>query len=87
MQESGRTQAIQSPVIPDVAALIRANPGTISLGQGVVHYGPPVQVFEAVSRFGGQIRKLIHVARWASKYNTACVSGLRKRYCARIQPK
>jgi aspartate/methionine/tyrosine aminotransferase len=55
LQESRRTQAIQSPVIPDVAALIRANPGTISLGQGVVHYGPPPQAFEAVSRFGGQI--------------------------------
>ncbi len=66
MQESGRTQAIQSPVIPDVAALIRANPGTISLGQGVVHYGPPVQVFEAVSRFGGQ----------ASDHHYQAVAGL-----------
>ncbi|NKB70632.1 MAG: pyridoxal phosphate-dependent aminotransferase [Candidatus Latescibacteria bacterium] len=48
-------QAVQSPVIPDVAALIRANPGTISLGQGVVHYPPPPQVFEAVARFGGEV--------------------------------
>ena len=46
-------RAVRNPVIPDVAALIRANPGTISLGQGVVHYGPPPQSFEAVSRFGG----------------------------------
>lgn len=54
MSESRRVQAIQSPVIPDVAALIRANPGTISLGQGVVHYGPPPQTFAAIAGFGGQ---------------------------------
>ena len=55
MSQSRRLQAVQSPVIPDVAALIRANPGTISLGQGVVHYPPPPQVFEAVQRFGGDV--------------------------------
>ena len=54
MPESRRVEQVQSPVIPDVAALIRANPGTISLGQGVVHYPPPDQVFEAVGEFGGQ---------------------------------
>ncbi len=36
-----RMQAVQAPVIPIVGELIRAHPGTISLGQGVVHYGPP----------------------------------------------
>ena len=55
MAESRRLQAVQSPVIPDVAALIRATPGTISLGQGVVHYGPPQEVFDAVARFGRQV--------------------------------
>jgi aspartate/methionine/tyrosine aminotransferase len=45
-------QSVQRPVIADVAALIRANPGTISLGQGVVHYGPPASSFEAVAKFG-----------------------------------
>lgn len=40
--------AIQAPIIPIVGALIRETPGTISLGQGVVHYGPPTEVFEAV---------------------------------------
>jgi aspartate/methionine/tyrosine aminotransferase len=54
VSESRRVQAIQSPVIPDVAALIRANPGTISLGQGVVHYGPPPQSFAAIAGFGSQ---------------------------------
>lgn len=34
-------EAVQAPIIPTVAELIQANPGTISLGQGVVHYPPP----------------------------------------------
>ena len=33
---------------PIVGDLIRQTPGTISLGQGVVHYGPPLAVVEAV---------------------------------------
>jgi aspartate/methionine/tyrosine aminotransferase len=41
--------AVQTPIIPSVGALIRNHPGTISLGQGVVHYGPPQ---EAVDRIG-----------------------------------
>lgn len=41
----GRIQAVQPPIIPIVGSLIRANPGTISLGQGVVFYGPPPQAF------------------------------------------
>ncbi len=32
---------VQSPIIPVVGELIRQHPGTISLGQGVVSYGPP----------------------------------------------
>ncbi|MCX8032616.1 MAG: pyridoxal phosphate-dependent aminotransferase [Thermoleophilia bacterium] len=44
-------QAVQSAIIPHVAALIRANPGTISLGQGVVHYGPPKQALERLASF------------------------------------
>ena len=52
MTGSARIQAVQSPIIPDVAALIKETSGTISLGQGVVHYGPPAQVFERLSTFG-----------------------------------
>ena len=48
---SDRMQAVQSPVIPIVGRLIRDRPGTISLGQGVVHYGPPQQAFESVTGF------------------------------------
>ena len=50
MSESRRIRDVQSPIIPDVAGLIKATPGTISLGQGVVHYGPPPEVYEAVAR-------------------------------------
>jgi len=44
-------QAVQSPVIPSVAALIRRHPGTISLGQGVVHYGPPPEAIDRIQSF------------------------------------
>jgi len=48
-----RMERVQSPVIPVVGELIRQHPGTISLGQGVVHYGPPAQAREAIDRFFG----------------------------------
>ncbi len=44
-------QAVQSPVIPLVAELIRSHPGTISLGQGVAFYGPPPQVMQGINDF------------------------------------
>ncbi len=43
--------AVQAPAIPLVADLIRANPGTISLGQGVVGYGPPPQAIDRIRDF------------------------------------
>jgi aspartate/methionine/tyrosine aminotransferase len=43
-----RMDAIQAPVIAVIGAMIRDTPGTISLGQGIVHYGPPPQAIEAV---------------------------------------
>ncbi len=42
---------VQTPVIPVVGRLIRDNPGTISLGQGVVGYPPPPEALDAVARF------------------------------------
>jgi len=51
MREPSRMQAVQSPVIPVVAELIRSVPGTISLGQGVVGYGPPREAIDELSRF------------------------------------
>jgi aspartate/methionine/tyrosine aminotransferase len=49
--ESRRARAVTASHIPTVNALVREHPGTISLGQGVVHYGPPPEVLEGVHRF------------------------------------
>jgi aspartate/methionine/tyrosine aminotransferase len=39
--------AVQSPIIPIVGELIRTNSGTISLGQGMVSWGPPPAAIDA----------------------------------------
>lgn len=39
------------PIIPVITDLMQATPGTISLGQGVVHYGPPPQAIDAIRSF------------------------------------
>jgi aspartate/methionine/tyrosine aminotransferase len=49
--EASRIRAMQSPIIPIVGSLVRSVPGTISLGQGVVFYGPPPSAVEALSEF------------------------------------
>ena len=51
MHESARLRAVQSPIIPVIADLIRRHPGTISLGQGVVGYGPPPAALAELERF------------------------------------
>ncbi len=51
MYDPVRMQTMQSPVIPIIGALIGRYPGTISLGQGVVYYGPPPQAIEGITRF------------------------------------
>ena len=51
MYDSLRMQSVQTPIIPVVGELIRSNPGTISLGQGVAYYGPPPQAIEAIQTF------------------------------------
>lgn len=51
MTESLRLKAVQKPIIPVIAELIRQNPGTISLGQGVVWYPPPPEVAARVRDF------------------------------------
>ena len=53
--QSRRLASVQPPVIPIVGRWIAETPGTISLGQGIVSYGPPPAVVQAVSRFGGQL--------------------------------
>jgi aspartate/methionine/tyrosine aminotransferase len=41
---SVRIDQVDTPIIPTIAALVRDNPGTISLGQGVVRYSPPPEL-------------------------------------------
>jgi aspartate/methionine/tyrosine aminotransferase len=53
--ESRRLAAVQPPVIPIVGRWIAETPGTISLGQGIVSYGPPAGVLDAVRRFGDSL--------------------------------
>jgi aspartate/methionine/tyrosine aminotransferase len=47
VQKTSRMDAIQTPIIAVVGDLIGQTPGTISLGQGVVHYGPPPAALDA----------------------------------------
>jgi len=51
MYDSLRMQSVQTPIIPVVGELIRAHPGTISLGQGVAYYGPPPEAAQYLQRF------------------------------------
>jgi aspartate/methionine/tyrosine aminotransferase len=53
LQQSIRIQMVQSPIIPVVGEMIRNTPGTISLGQGVVSYGPPGEAIEQITNFLG----------------------------------
>jgi aspartate/methionine/tyrosine aminotransferase len=67
--------AVQSPIIPVIGQMIRETPGTISLGQGVVHYGPPPEAMAAArealgrdetSQYGdgaGRASLLVRIAR------------------------
>ena len=48
---SQRMAAVQAPIIPILGELIRQSPGTISLGQGVVSYGPPPEALAALDGF------------------------------------
>lgn len=50
-EESARLTAVQTPVIPIVTQWMADTPGTISLGQGMVAYGPPEAALEAARRF------------------------------------
>src|SRR5437867_22111 len=51
MRESRRMSQVQAPIIPIIGSLVREHPGTISLGQGIVHYGPPPEALEAAAHW------------------------------------
>jgi len=42
-------RSVQMPVMGFVADLMQKNPGTVSLGQGMVHYGPPDSALNAAA--------------------------------------
>ena len=46
---------MQTPVIPIISRWTAETPGTISLGQGIVAYGPPPEAVDAARRFGGSM--------------------------------
>lgn len=46
--------AVQTPIIPVVGEWTRNTPGTLSLGQGMVSYPPPVAALQAISHFGSK---------------------------------
>ena len=52
---TSRMQEVQSPIIPIIGELIRRNPGTISLGQGVVYYSPPPEAIALLPEFLGNL--------------------------------
>lgn len=49
-----RMEAVQDPIIPLVGRWIGETSGTLSLGQGIVGYPPPPQVYEAIASFAQQ---------------------------------
>lgn len=48
---TSRMHAVQSPIIPVIGQLLSSSPGTISLGQGVVYYGPPPEAMALLPQF------------------------------------
>ena len=50
-RQAERIAAVQTPVIPVVSRWIAETPGTVSLGQGVVSWGPPPEAIEALHAF------------------------------------
>src|SRR5688500_20197968 len=51
LSQSARLAAVQAPVIPVVGRWIAETPGTISLGQGIVSWGPPPEAIDALRAF------------------------------------
>ncbi len=48
VEPAQRLQAVLEPVIPKVGALIAAHPGSLSMAQGMVDWGPPAAVLETL---------------------------------------
>ncbi|MCM1982527.1 pyridoxal phosphate-dependent aminotransferase [Lyngbya confervoides] len=50
MSRKSRMAAVQSPIIPVIGKLVQETPEAISLGQGVVFYPPPPEIYPAIER-------------------------------------
>jgi aspartate/methionine/tyrosine aminotransferase len=74
---SQRIAAVSDPVIPVIAELIAANPGTISMGQGVVGYPPPLAIWDHVETFRSQPRNHIY-------QDVDGIPPLREALCAKL---
>lgn len=59
-----RILGIQGPMVPIIADLIQKHPGTVSLGQGVVHYGPPPEVGRTIERFFDDPKNHLYTPDW-----------------------
>ncbi len=57
---SQRMHRVQDPIIPHIASLIRENEGTISLGQGVVHYPPPQATIAKTEQIWTDVRNHLY---------------------------
>ncbi len=51
MRQSSRIAGVQTPVIPVISRWIAETPGTISLGKGIVSWGPPPEAIAALHAF------------------------------------
>ena len=54
MHISRTISAVSAPIIPVVGEWTRNNPGTLSLGQGMVSYPPPAAALQAIHDFGSK---------------------------------
>jgi aspartate/methionine/tyrosine aminotransferase len=72
-----RMERIQAPIVAVVGDWIRQTPGTISLGQGVVHYGPPAAAIDAV-------RAALGAAATSEYQPVAGLPALRERIAAKL---
>ena len=70
-------ERIQAPIVAVVGEWIRQTPGTISLGQGVVHYGPPPAAIQAV-------RDGLAAAGTHEYQPVAGLPALRERICVKL---
>ena len=76
-----RMDAVQPPIVPVIGDLIRQVPGTISLGQGVVHYGPPPAAVNVAREALANPDTKEEAGRRMDFYMSCLYDNFLKRYC------